>query len=189
MADLTAEALELLLKRLDGDSAESADRYFELRLKLSKCLIWKGFPQTKIDDLVDEILDRVAAKLSLGEQIDNLTAYCRQVLRFVCLEFLRKDKEEAYGDDVPEVAVYMEMPDDADLRINCLRSCLAKIVPDEKDRRLIIGYYDNQEEKNLINRRKSLAEFFGLKMNALKVRACRLRAKLEVCISECIKKS
>ena len=189
MADLTREALEILLKKLGGeDPARSADNYFELRLKLSKCLGWKGCAPTVIDDLVDESLDRVAAKLLAGESINNLSAYSYRVLNFVWLEQSRKNKEDAFGDDAPETMVFMELPGEVDRRIECLRSCLPKIAPDEKDRRLIIGYYDSREDKNLIKRRKSLAEFLGLKMNALKVRACRLRAKLEICINECVAK-
>lgn len=188
MSTLTATAFEHLLVRLDADQTQAAEKYEQLRQKLVKCLTWKGCPESEADTLADTTLDRVAFKLTQGEVIQNINAYACEVLRYVWLEFNRKRKEDAAGDELPEVAVQPEIEifNDPDLRLRCLRKCLAEVVPDEKDKILIIGYYDTEAgEKNKDNR-KNLAEKLGLKMNALKVKACRLRERLEKCINDCV---
>jgi hypothetical protein len=63
---------------------------------------------------------------------------------------------------------------------------LAETVPEVGERRLLLGYYDaDQNEKNK-DVRSGLAESYGLTMGALRVRACRLRARLETCVRDCI---
>lgn len=189
MADLTSNAFNLLLARLDADPSKSAGKYEELRLKLTKCLIWKGCPESKADALVDIILNRVAAKLEEGVEIENLNAYACQILRFVWLEFLRKNKEDGYDDDeMPEIEVEPVYPEEPDLRLACLRSCLVEIAPGAEDRKLILDYYDSEDDEKIKNQRKSLAERLGIKTNALKVKMFRLRERLEKCINECVKK-
>lgn len=188
MSTLTATAFEQLLFRLDADQMRAAEKYEELRLKLVKCLTWKGCPESEADTLADTALDRVAMKITKGEQVQNIKAYACEVLRYVWLEFIRKRKEDAAGDNLPEPAVEpdIEILQDPDLRLRCLRKCLAEVVPDEKDKSLIIGYYDTESGEKNKDIRKNLAEKLGLSMNTLKVKACRLRDRLEKCINECV---
>lgn len=188
MATLTATAFSMLLARLDADEFLAAGKYETLRLKLVKCFVWKGCAESSADALADETLDRVAAKLAQNIDIQSLNAYACEVARFVWLEFSRKRKEDAAGDDLPEVAVAPEIADEPDLRLACLKSCLAEIASSENDRALIIGYYDADASGKNKNQRKNLAEQLGLSMNTLKVKACRLRARLEKCINECVKR-
>lgn len=185
MANLTKKAFDLLLEGLDTDPDKAADKYSELRTKLARCLSQRGYPEARRDDLIDDLLDRVAGKLESGEQIENVAGFAYRSLHFVWLEKLRKNKEEPVP-VIPDVPVMPELPEDVDHRVGCLRSCMAGMS--DADRRLIIGYYDNADAEKLKDRRRSLAEDLGLKLNALKVRACRLRDKLEVCINSCVEK-
>ena len=188
MAILTATAFSLLLARLDANDAQAAEKYEELRLKLVKCFGWKGCPESDADMLADETLDRVAAKLAQGIEIQSLNAYACEILRFVWLEYSRKRKEASYGDDLPEIAVAPDIPDEPDVRLSCLKSCLAEVTSNEIDRALIIGYYDTEAGEKNKNQRRNLAEKLNLTMNTLKVKACRLRERLEKCINECVRK-
>jgi len=169
---------------------QAAEKYEELRLKLVKILSWKGCPDTEADALADTTLDRVADKLVKGEQIQNLNAYASEVLRFVWLEHSRKHKEDAAGDDLPEIEVQpnIEILNDPDLRMRCLRKCMAEVVSDPSDKILIVGYYDAEAGEKNKDTRKNLAEKLGLTMTTLKVKACRLRNRLEKCINECVEK-
>ena len=81
-----------------------------------------------------------------------------------------------------------DFSDEPDTRISCLKFCLSEITSDGNDRLLIHGYYDADENEKNKQHRKNLAEKLGLTMNTLKVKACRLRVRLEKCIKECIKK-
>lgn len=188
MPVLTSNAFELFLARLDPDSLQAADKYEELRLKLTKFFVWRGCPESQADPLADETLDRVAAKLAQGVEIQSLKAFACETGRYVWLEYRRKYKEDNFGDDTPEIAVEPQLPDDPDLRIACLRSCLVEITNDENDRVLILGYYDTENVEKIKDQRKSLAEKLGLTANTLKVKASRLRDRLEKCINECVRK-
>jgi len=159
-----------------------------LRLKLTKCVAWKGCPETDAEMLADTTLDRIAAKIEGGEVIENMNAYACQVLRFVWLEYSRKRIEETAGDELPEVAVDPDTAsiDEPDVRLNCLRNRMNEVVPDMADRSLIVGYYDADAGKKNKDQRKDLAAQLGLTMNTLKVKACRLRARLEKCINNCV---
>ena len=191
MSTLTATDFEQLLTRLDGDPTIAAEKYEILRLKLVKCLTWKGCPDSEADTLADITLDRVAAKIAQGEQILNINAYACEVLRFVWLEHLRKHKEIITNDgEMPETAVEpdIEILNDPDVRLRCLRKCMTEVVPNDADRKLIIGYYDTDAGEKNKDARKNLAEKLGLTMTTLKVKACRLRDRLEDCINECVER-
>lgn len=181
----TTSAFTQLLDRLDPDPERASVKYEELRRRITKILQWKGCPESDSDALADIALDRIAEKLSAGTDIENLNAYAAGVLRFVWLEYLRKRKEEAVGDDLPEIAIQPSTEEKPDDRLHCLRKCLGEIAAGEDDRRVIIGYYDNDSDKNK-DVRKGLATSLGISMSALRVRACRLRARLETCINDCI---
>jgi DNA-directed RNA polymerase specialized sigma24 family protein len=189
MSTLTATGMEMLLARLDPDQAAAADKYEVLRLKLVKCVLWKGCPDSWADVLADRVLDRLASKIEHGTVIENINAYSLEILRFVWLEYLRKEKEDIAGDDgFPEIAVQPDIPilEDPDARMNCLRVCLNEVVPDATDRAVIVGYYDTDPGLKNKEHRKVLAEKIGLTMTTLKVKACRIRARLEHCINECV---
>ncbi len=188
MAILTATAFALLLTRLDSDKTKAAEKYEELRLKLVKCFVWKGCPESNADSLADETLDRVAAKLAQGIKIKSLAAYACEVSRFVWLEYTRKRKEDNFGDQTPEIAVEPDIPEEPDLRLSCLASCLINVTTEENDRALILGYYDADAGEKNKDQRKNLAEKFRMTTNTLKVKACRLRERLEKCINECVKR-
>lgn len=191
MSILTANSFELLLNRLDGDAAQAAEKYEILRQKLVKSLTWKGCPEIEADVLADTTLDRVAGKLAQGEQIQNLNAYAREVLRFVWFEHLRKRREFVTDDgEMPEISVQpdVEILKDPDTRLRCLRKCLAEVVPNDADRMLIVGYYDAEAGEKNKDARKNLAEKLNLTMKTLKVKACRIRERLERCINQCVEK-
>lgn len=195
MSPLTTNAFNLLLARFEGDeklfpSAENAaEKYLLLQEKLVKCLTWKGCSETDADTLADIALDRVAMKLEKGEVIENVKAYACEVLRYVWLEHIKKYKEIAVGDEnMPDrmVEIELEIFDEPDVRLRCLRKCMAEVVPDEKDKKLIVGFYDTESGEKLKDVRRSLAEMLGMTRINLKTKACRLRDRLEKCINECV---
>ncbi len=187
MSTLTASSFQILLDRLDADPELAATKYEELRVRIAHLLRWRGCAESHADELADRTLDRVAAKLSAGEQIENVQAFAAAVARFIWLEHSRKNKADAVGDDLPEVPVEPDLDflDDPDARMKCLRRCVAKKFTDE-DKRLVVGYYDTDADEKSKSARRRLAESFGLTLNALKVRACRLRMRLEACINDCV---
>jgi DNA-directed RNA polymerase specialized sigma24 family protein len=183
MSTLTASSFQILLERLDGDPV----KYEDLRMKIVHLLKWRGCAESYSDELADLTLDRIAVKLASGEKIDNVNAFAAGVARFIWLEHSRKNKSDAVGDDLPEVAVQPDVDggDGPDERIRCLRRCVATKFTDE-DKLLVVSYYDTDADEKAKAARRRLADSLGLTMNTLKVRACRLRARLESCINDCI---
>ncbi len=179
---LTATGLNKLLSRLDND----AEQYEALRLKLCRFFVWRGCSNVYADELADESFDRIAAKLSEGVEVENVSAYILQIARFVWLEFSRKNKEDSVGDEMPVQIVEPEFGKETDERLVCLRKCVGEIAPENDDRKMLIGYYDSTFGDKLKNQRKKLAEKFGIKPNTLKVKMFRLREKLENCIKDCL---
>ncbi len=178
----------MLLAALDADEVLAAEKYGTLRYKLVNLLTWKGCSNSDADELADRTLDRVAAKIAEGEKVENISAYAASVARFILLEHNRKKREDAAGDDLPEVAVgpAIEILADRDERMDCLRDCMASTVPSSTDQRIIVGYYDSEANEKNKHARKRLAESLGMSIGALKVKACRLRDKLERCINDCV---
>jgi DNA-directed RNA polymerase specialized sigma24 family protein len=64
----------------------------------------------------------------------------------------------------------------------CLEKCLEQLDP--LNRRIITRYYIGSERVKIDNRRE-LAESLGLSMNAVTIRASRVRTRLEACIRRC----
>jgi DNA-directed RNA polymerase specialized sigma24 family protein len=191
LSTLTANSFELLLTALDPDQMQAAVKYETLRSKLTHILMWRGCSESDADELADRTLDRVAGKLAEGETVENLPAYSASVARFIWLEHSRRKKEDAVGDDMPEVAVDPDVSvfEEPDRRTECLRDCMAETIPNPTDRRIIIGYYDTETNEKNKHARKRLADSLDITVNALKVRACRLREKLERCVNDCLERS
>ncbi len=184
---LSAGSFEKLLARLDPDATEAGRKYEVLRLKIEKFLHWQGCRESHAENLADTTLDRIASKIDGGEVIENINAYAVTVARFVWFEFSRKNKEDATDDFSGNTeAVDGESHDESDERIGCLRKCLVHLDLTDDDRKMIVEYYDVEAGEKLKQTRRKLAESLGVEQNALRVRAFRLRARLEDCITKCV---
>ncbi len=131
------------------------------------------------DELLDTTLDRVARKLEEGAVIQkgSLGAYMRGVARLVFYESTRKPRTEVLVHDVAEGA----QEEGLEPSLACLDRCLQTLDPGE--RRLALEYYENGDKAAI---RRTLAHALGLSATALRIRAHRLRERLENCVSNCL---
>jgi RNA polymerase sigma factor (sigma-70 family) len=180
---LTQEAFDGFLGWLDTDREQAGRKYEEIRQKLIKIFICRGC--TVADDLADETINRVARKVPefRDTYVGDPVHYFYGVAHNIHLEYLRKKREA-------ELALVPPPPpsrcDDTELEYECLEECMAKLPPEH--RKLVLEYY--QEEKRAkIEHRKRLAEQLGIDLNALRIRAYRIRAGLHDCIRECLRHS
>ena len=67
-------------------------------------------------------------------------------------------------------------------RLDCLDRCVETLLPEQQS--LIVDYY-RDERRAKIDGRRALAQRLGITMNALSVRACRIRDTLEACVQDC----
>ena len=177
----TPEAFGGLLAWLDEGVDSDGAKYLEMRRRLVAYFGRKGC--LSADELADDVLNRVARRLlEEGAITDTPPArYCYIVAKFVFLESLRNPEHRRVDCEPPELprALVPEVPHRL---LECLDRCLDQLPA--ADRELILEYYRG-EQRFKIDRRRELSVRLGLTPNALSIRACRIRGRLEHCVSAC----
>jgi DNA-directed RNA polymerase specialized sigma24 family protein len=157
-----------------------------MRAKLVRYFEWRSCAAP--EDHADETINRVARRIDEGETIFNLPAYFATVARLVFMESLRERERTSIPlDEMPEISVEPPLEDEhREARLRCLDHCLNKLPLDGQT--LILKYY-HDEKRAKIDRRRQLAEGLGIPLNALRIRAHRIRTVLENCVRACIAES
>jgi DNA-directed RNA polymerase specialized sigma24 family protein len=178
----TEQQFHAFLDRLSADRDEAGVIYNRLREKLIVLFERELVSAPQAAELSDETMDRVVRVASTEGQIESLTAYACTVGRFVRQEFLRTRGRETPFSEVPEPQVVIETPDS---RLRFLEECLEKLPAEQRE--FILIYHRNQKSEKFADHAQ-LAEKFKLSSGALRIRALRIREKLERCIELAIKK-
>jgi len=180
---LTKEAFDKLLDSLGSDRDSAANKYLEIRANLLKFFEWRGCPFP--EDHADETFNRVARKIVDGEEIRNHAAYIIGVARLLVLEIIKANtkQREALNEFQAVDTTYDEL---AEIRIECLQNCLQQLPADSRE--LIMEYYQGDKSAKIENR-KRLGTRLGLTINTLRMRAQRLRDRLQVCVESCVSKA
>jgi DNA-directed RNA polymerase specialized sigma24 family protein len=187
---LTPRAFNRLLNWLDEGTNSAGEKYLEMRRRLIAYFDRKNCSAP--DELTDETLNRVARRLEEEGDIVSETAarYCYIVARFVFLEYLRERNDEVPLDEInslaartqPAVSGAEDESFNRERLMTCLDHCTEKLDPTHRE--LIVRYYYG-EQRIKIGNRVALAKHLGITVNALSIRACRIRDKLEACVKEC----
>lgn len=178
---LTQEAFDKLLVALGGDRESAAQKYVEIRSNLVRFFEWRGcsFPE----DHADETINRIAKRVAEGEEILNYSGYSLGVARLLLLEINKgRQREQLALAEIGQASEFYEEADDGERRLVCLRSCLQTLTTDNRD--LILEYYQGEKGEKIQNRKK-LMDRLGIPVNTLRMRALRLREKLQSCVEEC----
>jgi RNA polymerase sigma factor (sigma-70 family) len=176
---ITQEAFDSLLTWLDPDRDRAARKYETVRIRLIKIFSCRGCGEA--DDLADETINRVTSKLSeiAGSYLGDPALYFYGVANKVYLEYLRRRP-------AIEPPPLRESSEDIEAEYECLERCMDELPPES--RRLVLQYY--QEEKRAkIDRRRKLAEELGIAVNALRIRAHRIRQQLQQCVQVCLEQN
>lgn len=180
---------ERLLKWLDQDDREAAgEKYEAIRQNLIQTFTWRGCH--KAEELADETINRVMQKLpDVIEGYKNKPElYFYGVSRNVLKEYYREVTASVPLDE-PERVKFSDRDEEIERRerrFECLDKCLSEL--NETEHALILRYYEMQGMAK-VDFRKELAEERGIGVNALRVRLHRIRARLQGCISACLKSS
>jgi DNA-directed RNA polymerase specialized sigma24 family protein len=180
---LTEHNLAGFLSMLDADPERAGERYEIIRRRLVKFFDWRG--SATPEELADETLNRLVRKIDEGEAIRNLSAYIGGMARLVWLEFLKEQERERSAFEEVRASSRTHSQTDSQ-RMECFELCLEALLPE--NRALILDYY-RAEKSDKIKLRKQLAEELGTPLNALRIRAHRIRLQLERCVSDCLRKS
>ncbi|MGI9068761.1 MAG: RNA polymerase sigma factor [Pyrinomonadaceae bacterium] len=173
---LTQESFDALLAWLNPAREEAGRKYEQIRLRLIKIFTCRGCGEP--EDLADETINRVSKKLKEIESgySGDPARYFYGVANKVHMEYVRRKP-------VPIPPTRPEDSDDIEKEYECLERCIQKLTPD--NRLLVLQYY--QEDKRAkIDHRKLLAEQLGIALNALRIRAHRIRTSLQECVQTCV---
>ena len=173
--DITQEGFDRLLSWLADDRDEAGRKYEIIRQRLIKFFICRGCEN--VEDLADETITIVITKVdevALNYEGDPVL-YFYGVAKKVFKDYLRI-KNRTVPSAPPDVTHVDESV------FECLDGCMEKLS--EENRELVLRYYQD-EKKVKIDNRQSLADELGIAMNALRIRAHRIRLLLRNCVREC----
>lgn len=182
---ITQEGFERFLSCLNEDRELAGQEYERIRGRLILYFQCRDIVQS--EDCADEAINRVILKLESGQEIRDPATYAFGIARMILLESARTQmRHQALADDHAVAPTFSDEDDDLQRHMDCLRSCLRSLPAADRD--LITQYYQEQKRAK-IDWRQKLAQRFGVEMNALRVRAYRLRSSLQKCVRTCVQKS
>jgi RNA polymerase sigma factor (sigma-70 family) len=193
---ITQEAFDRLLAELHPDSEKAGEQYEKIRRKLVKMFQWRGC--TFAEECADETFNRVAQKIYEGTRlsVDDPYSYFHGVALNVLREYWRSPEHmaktleeiapsQALSAD-PEELWSREMEHmEKERLLECLNQCLQKLPPESLH--LITKYHQGDEAPDKV-RRRELARALGIPLNALRIRAYRIRVEIEECVENCLKR-
>ena len=176
--ELSPASFDCLLQALAPDRDRAALAYESLRGRLIAFFEWRACPNP--DELADRTLDRLAQKLAGGAEVEQIYSYCCAIARLLMLEARR---EREHNEVVAQQAPRLQAPPGRaqTATLEALRACLERLPA--KSRSLVLDYYE-QDRLAKIEQRKGLAGRLGIPLNALRLRAFRVREALEKCVRE-----
>jgi len=179
LRDLEQSDFDRLLNWLDADRERAGLLYERIRWRLVTILASRGC--TLADELADETIDRVARRVADIEQIyaGDKAIYFLGVMNNVHHEYLRRPVAPRLVDTSENVETREQIH-------GCLDNCLDRLAP--YSRQLIERYY-SADKKAKIDLRRVIARELGIKPATLRLRALRIREKLQTCIEKCMNAS
>ena len=177
----TQEAFDKLLKWLDPDREQAAEKYQKIHTRLIG--IFSNHGCADPEELADETIDRVIAKMdSLSENYEGEpTRYFCGVARNILKEDLKhRNTHEPFAEHQQ-----IEGKDDQ-TKYDCLDRCMTEFPAPAQS--VILAYYEERGVAK-IQRRKKLAEELGITVTALRLRVFQMRLQLRKCLEKCLEEA
>ena len=185
---LTQDAFDSLLDWLDPEREQAGTRYEAIRMRLIKIFSCRGCLEAEL--LADETINRVASKVEeiSTSYVGDPAHYFYAVAHKVHLEYLRKPHTQHSAISVETAgnmlsAAPVSPVEDFEPEYRCLEGCLERLP---KENRYLLELYYQQEKQAKIDHRKLLAIELGIAVNALRIRAHRIRLALRQCVRTCL---
>ena len=179
---LTQKDFDTLLAWLDSDREKAGRKYESIRLRLIKIFTCRGCNEA--EDMADETINRVCLKAQeiMDGYVGDPALYFYGVAYKVHLEYSRK---KATRVELPAMIASSEETEH-ETEYECLEQCIQQLPA--KQRELVLQYYQ-EDARAKIDHRKELAQKLGIALNALRIRAHRIRATLQECVRNCMEQN
>lgn len=172
-----------LLEWLDENIDSAGQKYETIRLRLITIFYARGCHNA--EELADETIDRVIGQIQsiIENYKGNPALYFYGVAKNVFHEEMRKPRFSELNENFRAAANNTE-----ELEINdrCLEKCLKKL--DSGQQEFIISYYRNDKSEKIENRRQ-MQEDLGISAENFRLRAFRIRNKLQKCVFHCLERN
>lgn len=179
---LSSGGFDRLLGFLNRDRDRAAEAYELLHRKLIKFFDWRGHPDP--EHVADLTLNRVARKLEDGTEVrsSNPASFVLGVARMVFLEESRRlaRHDQVEPSVLADLTVESDDQQEHELRLSTLESCLETLDGESRD--FLLRYYAESGSRK-IEIRKQMSRDMGISAGVLRLRAHRLRVKLEGCVT------
>jgi DNA-directed RNA polymerase specialized sigma24 family protein len=189
-AGLTETSFNKMLDCLAPLREEAGAKYEKIRNGLIKYFYWQNCLNP--EDLADETINRVARALEEGKEIrtSDPVHYFRGVARNVAREQWDKKVPEQLPEDEQFTAETKKPFEDEERKVvdksyACLDRCAQTLSAENKE--LILTYYEGEKGTKISNR-KDMCDKLGIPVNALRIRALRIRKELANCVKDCVSK-
>ena len=172
------ESFDTLLGWLHPDRELAAKKYEDIRHRLITIFACRGCAEA--EDLADETFDRVTRKVCevTENYVGDPALYFYGVARNIHLEYTRKLFNRPASPPPPQRVEEEQEPE-----YECLEECMGKLP--REDREMVLQYY-KEDKRAKIEHRKQLAAQLGIAINALRIRAYKVRLTLQKCVQECV---
>ena len=178
-----SERLRAFLDWLSSDSANPDDAYEVARRRL--VIFFAGRKCLDPEALADQTLDLAMRKLPDIPAEAKPMAYLIGIAKNIYRDELRAtQKADAFRS--AQASLPRPLSSDVESRHSCLEKCLDELPAE--DRSLVLGYYSESKQAK-IDKRKQLADRYGLNLNALRNRIFRLNQRLALCVTACLENS
>lgn len=172
---LTHQGFNKFLMNLNIDRDQAGERYERMRRKLIVFFEKKNCEAP--DYYADETLDRVSRKINAGALIPDVEMFCYGVARMLILESFRKSRQRQKAMENLKYSLRTSSDTgERELHLIYLEQAMHKLSV--KDRELLLAYYQG-ERRDKIENRKRLAAEAGIPVKALRIRVCRIRARVQ----------
>jgi len=181
---LTAEAFGKFLRWLSENDELAVREYQSIRTKLVRYFVHKGCSDP--DDLFDKTVDVVVGKIDTCGECPSPLAYCYGVAKNIWRQDLRERKSAppAALEEHMALPVYPD-PQFHEQELKCLERCVEQLSPTDRD---VVTRYHQGQGRDKIETRRLLADHVG-GVNALRIRVCRIRKELRICVVDCVRRS
>jgi DNA-directed RNA polymerase specialized sigma24 family protein len=173
---ISSDDFDVFLAWLGPNREAAGKKYEDIRRRLIKMFASRGCfcPE----DLADETINRVISKVrNIREDYHGDPGlYFGGVARNVFHEYARRRFPES-AHPPPDA------PESREGELACLEECLDTLPATRRD--VILRYYEGEKRARIQNR-SVMARELGTDLNALRIKAHRIRVTLQQCVGDCL---